>query len=507
MSFKKVEFWLATLVAVFFTALLTYLFIEDTYKPYLAVNEAPAIAFVLRYLGVKLLLVLAVYGTFLFLNHFVFTSLFNKKKYDLVAIALFTAIAFLYGFLLWAQSNFPDVLSGQTFRSNDHLAILSMCITIYLLYTGFKKLGFYLLEAYVVKNAVRIKIARQALVAAIIWFMGLVVILAGVNRSMSVILLPTWGLWLPCAFTLIMISVYKFLPEHSRQQKPVSFYLLKVGITSAILSFFFSITFVNGMQGLFFFWLSQVLVSTPVAWLLYMHNKENIHEMLQLKQALGRTTADLQFLRSQINPHFLFNALNTLYGTALQENSNRTAEGVQKLGDMMRFMLHENMQPEISLDKEAEYLRNYIDLQLLRIEASENIEIKTEINETDCNHTIAPMLLIPFVENAFKHGISLKHKSWIKISLHCDAESLYLDVYNSLHDRTAPDTEKDSHGIGLENVKQRLALLYPGTHKLNIHKTAREFIVHLTVKLTSVPLRAEKKEEIAIEEEEVVQLT
>ena len=99
-------------------------------------------------------------------------------------------------------------------------------------------------------------------------------------------------------------------------------------------------------------WVLQLLITTPASWLNYQQKKDKILQLKGFENALAKSTADLQFLRSQINPHFLFNALNTLYGTALIEKSERTAEGIQKLGDMMRFMLHENMQDFIPMEKE-----------------------------------------------------------------------------------------------------------------------------------------------------------
>jgi LytS/YehU family sensor histidine kinase len=225
-----------------------------------------------------------------------------------------------------------------------------------------------------------------------------------------------------------------------------------------------------------------LLIATPVSWLLYISQRGRLDEMLNLQKSLGKTAADLQFLRSQINPHFLFNALNTIYGTALQENAERTAEGVQKLGDMMRFMLHENQEDRISLQKEINYLTNYIELQKLRTQVSKDIDISFTVKQENCEHTIAPMLLIPFVENAFKHGISLRERSWIKINISCDTEHVYFDVYNSVHPRREDDPERDRPGIGLDNVKQRLSLLYPQQHELQIRSTATEYFIHLTIK-------------------------
>lgn len=223
--------------------------------------------------------------------------------------------------------------------------------------------------------------------------------------------------------------------------------------------------------------------TTPLLWIIYRRQMKTKEEMFVLKKELGRSTANFDFLRSQINPHFLFNALNTIYGTALQEGAERTSEGVEKLGDMMRFMLHENMQDKISLTREIEYLNNYISLQRLRTDTHSTIKIETSIEQPVSPTQIAPMLLIPFVENAFKHGISFREPSHIKITLEVKDKLLNFDVYNSKHPRSENDPEKDKSGIGLNNVKQRLQLLYPRRHELIIRETGKEFFVHLTLQL------------------------
>lgn len=231
---------------------------------------------------------------------------------------------------------------------------------------------------------------------------------------------------------------------------------------------------------------TQLLIITPLT--RYIYNKRNAkknEEITTLKTELGKSDANLTFLKSQINPHFMFNALNTLYATALQEDADRTGEGIQRLGDMMRFMLDENMQDKIPLTRDIEYLRNYISLQKLRIENSPEITIDSDIEDYTDDLLIAPMLLIPFVENAFKHGISLQNQSHIKVTLRIDQNTLYFDVHNSIHFRNENDPEKHRNGIGLENVKQRLMLLYPEKHDLVIHQNSREFFVHLRLNLTN----------------------
>jgi LytS/YehU family sensor histidine kinase len=228
-------------------------------------------------------------------------------------------------------------------------------------------------------------------------------------------------------------------------------------------------------------WAGQFFIATPLAWLVYRSSRERYNKLRGLEAALGRSEADLQFLRSQINPHFLFNALNTLYGTALQEEASRTAGGIQQLGDMMRFMLHENNQDRIPMSKEIEYLKNYIALQRLRTDSSPAIRIETEIDDVLPDAMIAPMLLVPFVENAFKHGISLREPSWVNIRLHGEGKQMLFEIRNSVHTRQASDPEKDKSGIGLKNVLHRLHLLYPAKHSFFMNQDEREFFVQLMI--------------------------
>ncbi|WP_316793503.1 sensor histidine kinase [Pedobacter frigoris] len=228
----------------------------------------------------------------------------------------------------------------------------------------------------------------------------------------------------------------------------------------------------------------QLIVVTLLAWNIYRSRfRKNNEELITLKTELGKSDANLNFLKSQINPHFLFNSLNTLYGTALQEKAERTGEGIQKLGDMMRFMLQENIEDKILLSRDVDYLNNYISIQKLRTSISSDIVIETQIEEQISNLQITPMLLIPFVENAFKHGISLQYPSHIKITLQTSKNTLYFDVHNSIHLKKDNDPEKLQSGIGLQNVKQRLALIYPNKHELIIRENAKEFFVHLTLQL------------------------
>ncbi|MGY3214932.1 sensor histidine kinase [Mucilaginibacter sp. HD30] len=320
-------------------------------------------------------------------------------------------------------------------------------------------------------------------------------------RRDTYILFAIWALLYafinePAVLALPVIPIYIYLsarliPLVKSQNKGFINYLTRVTLIAFVIGLV--VVFIYGLMGNFkvetftlialLYASSQVFIVAPATWAIYHHRLSRNAELTGLKTALGQSSANLDFLRSQINPHFLFNALNTLYGTAIQENADRTGEGIQKLGDMMRFMLHENTQEKIPLMREVDYLKNYIDLQKLRTHTSPDIVIQTEIEESVNGLQIAPMLLIPFVENAFKHGISLREASHIKITLHTEGAKLFFDVHNSVHPKTGIDPEKNHTGIGLENVKQRLQLLYPDRHELMIRETTKEFFVHLTVQL------------------------
>jgi len=286
---------------------------------------------------------------------------------------------------------------------------------------------------------------------------------------------------------LISLSNIYWLFPLAEEKTPIfsqQFFLRLLASTFvySLLFFFFPATTWHPLIFVLY-WAAQLFIVTPVSWLIYQQRKDKILQLRRMEKALIRSKADIQFIRSQINPHFLFNTLNTLYGVALQDGSSRAAEGIQKLGDMMRFMLHENNIDFIPLRREIEYLGNYIALQKLRIQSSPNITIETNINDNGCNYNIAPMMLIPLVENAFKHGISLIETSWIKINLACDENNIRFEVRNSMHTKQDGDTEQASSGIGVNNIVERLKHIYPGKHQIFFNGDGKEFLAQLSIHL------------------------
>jgi len=282
---------------------------------------------------------------------------------------------------------------------------------------------------------------------------------------------------LPLLYLYLVFSLFPMKGAKTFLEKSVVVRLLTATFICIVPSLF--LFFVHARPFIpILYWMFLLFVATPFFWIIYQQRRDKILQLKNMETALAKSDANLQFLKSQINPHFLFNVLNTLYGTALKGDNEKTAEGIQKLGDMMRFMLHENVLDRIPMDKEIEYLTNFISLQKLRIHSSPDISIEDSIDESCATRQIAPMLLIPFVENAFKHGISLKEKSWIKIELRCKENLVNFEVRNSIH-RNEKNPEHGKSGIGLVNVKERLKLQYPDKHILNIAESENEFSVKL----------------------------
>lgn len=206
----------------------------------------------------------------------------------------------------------------------------------------------------------------------------------------------------------------------------------------------------------------------------YYKNEKQKEEIEKEKLA-----SEISLLKSQVNPHFLFNTLNGIYSIANKE-STKTADAIVKLSNLMRYMLYEADKELVNLTKEIDYIINYIDLQKLRL--FDNVKIKLEIQGDFEKETIEPMLLIPFIENAFKHGIDNEMECIIDINLKCKQGKLEIKVANSIID-AGENVDKISSGIGLKNVKERLYLLYPNNHSLSITEKNNIFMVNLLLKL------------------------
>lgn len=199
-----------------------------------------------------------------------------------------------------------------------------------------------------------------------------------------------------------------------------------------------------------------------------------VNERVQRDLENQRLSAELAFLKSQINPHFLFNSLNSIYSLAYQR-SETTPEAILKLSEIMRYMLYECNDNKVDLAKEFQYLQNYIDLQKIRFGTNAYIDFK--INGAVTDQKIVPLLLIAFIENAFKHGIVNDPMSPIRLLINVDDRHLHFYIQNKSHN----NNRDASGGIGLNNVKRRLNLLYPSKYNLDIRDEKGTYTVELSL--------------------------
>jgi LytS/YehU family sensor histidine kinase len=189
-----------------------------------------------------------------------------------------------------------------------------------------------------------------------------------------------------------------------------------------------------------------------------------------------RLNAELNFLKLQINPHFLFNTLNSIYSQA-HFRSEQTEHSILKFSRIMRYVLYDSAAEKICLSQDLDYISNYIDLQQLRL--SKNITIQYQVTGQVAGLSIAPLLLITFIENAFKHGISYTAPSEIKIAIAVTGRELSLTVGNAITQLNRGSTG----GVGLINARRRLDVLYPNRHVLEVVENDHLYIVNLKIEL------------------------
>lgn len=209
---------------------------------------------------------------------------------------------------------------------------------------------------------------------------------------------------------------------------------------------------------------------------------ENWFEMEARKKEFEneQLTSELRFLKAQINPHFLFNTLNNLYYLAFNKSPN-TTEVIAKLSTMMRYMLYDSNHARVPLEKEIEYIENYISLEKLRL--NQEVPITFEVKGSTAGVSIVPLVLITFLENAFKHGVSNSTKgSWIKATLDVEQGTCHYTVSNSKITESGK-TVTEKSGIGLQNVKRRLELSYPDNHQLEVTEDENSYFVDLKLNL------------------------
>lgn len=294
----------------------------------------------------------------------------------------------------------------------------------------------------------------------------------------------------PFYLTLVYVNIYYFIPKFLLKGKYLQYIILLTGSTFVAVAFFQ--TLINHLIYINY---------CPVGYRpdILFDPKPTVKRMFDMISVFGMTTGikltkdwighqerikdlekqnlknELEFLKSQIQPHFFFNTLNNLYSLTLKK-SDLAPEVVVKLSDLMSYMLYESDSLETTLRKEVEHIKNYLDLEGLRF--GKRLHLAFDIVGEVDKKKIPPLLLLPFIENAFKHGTS--HETGeihLKILLNIDADKLVFGVTNPRFENQS--SRKKHRGLGLKNVKRRLDLLYGNNYKLEILPTAKEYSISL----------------------------
>lgn len=233
-------------------------------------------------------------------------------------------------------------------------------------------------------------------------------------------------------------------------------------------SFHQAFKYISIASPIFISWIGSSLIAVA------RYSNQRDKEMVQLRSE--KLESEMKFLKSQTNPHFLFNALNNIYSLAVLK-SDKTPDHLLKLSEMLRYMLYECRAEKVPLQKEVDYMFNFIDLYKLKDSEQFNIEVDTNIKS---NLMVGSLLFVPFIENAFKHSkVEDIEKGWIKISVETLQKNIIFKISNS---KPIKSIQKDKvGGIGLNNVKRQLELLYPNKHELSIHDDTDKFDVFLKI--------------------------
>jgi hypothetical protein len=304
-------------------------------------------------------------------------------------------------------------------------------------------------------------------------------------------------LYLPSHMIFAYVQMYRLVPK----------YLLKKKYNSYILySFLFltiSIFYAHMVGTSMMIWKMKIFTSFPKYIIAYGRSAFSLLPSAGLAVAIKlfkewfrqrehalkaeneKVKIELESLRSQIHPHFLFNTLNNLYSLTLTSSASASVVVVH-LSDLLRYMLYECKEPEVPLEKELQMLKKYVELEKLRY--GNRLDIAFTISGDPSRLAIAPLLLLPFVENSFKHGVSAQiDQSWINIHVNIVDTSFTLQVSNS----RVEQTDNTFGGLGMENVCKRLKLLYAEKHELKITEESEMYIVRLNLSLTRLVGRAE----------------
>ncbi|MBB5636635.1 hypothetical protein HDE68_002536 [Pedobacter cryoconitis] len=364
-------------------------------------------------------------------------------------------------------------------------------------------------------NAVKIRAFITVLLHFLLWMLFGFILLFYLPLTWSITVPPQFWVRQGCELILLIIIFYinssVFVPQLLLKNQSFLFLLVIIGV--GLLSNFV-IKFLDDALNLPFL-INQAFLKIGIPKLPKPGNKMDIFLIMmtfliigistsvtliqkwqadkQLREALEKDKigSELSFLKAQINPHFFFNTLNNIYALT-HVNVEKSRNALHKLSRMMRYLLYDTQAGSTPLSKEVSFIVDYIELMKLRLNETTKVTFEGPLINHDIQ--IAPMLFLPYIENAFKHGVSSISPSVIAIDLSMEDKTLEMNVRNSIFSENA-EIADNYRGIGLANTKRRLDLLYPGKHTFSAGKTedTNEFVVHLTLILDDIELHSGRR--------------
>ncbi len=316
----------------------------------------------------------------------------------------------------------------------------------------------------------------------------------------------TFGLFLlPVTFITANVFSKKLIPEYLLAEKYAlfalyTFYALVISIFFIVISCFYGLVFTDAIteldreflatKNLYLIIIGVYMVVLVVSlfaiyregYRINLKNQELQYALLNGELQLKKE--ELSYLKMQIHPHFLFNTLNTIYGSAIAKKQE-TPDLILKLSNLLDYILYQTKKTLVPLQDEIDHLKDYIALEELR--HGEKLEVKSEFPD-DANQVMTPpMLLLPFLENSFKHGKGHHKKAFIDLKIEIQADRLQFTLINSF-ERAEQEAKSESSGIGLNNIQKRLKLLYPDAHQLEINHKENTFEVMLSLETDKIKM-------------------
>ncbi len=290
-----------------------------------------------------------------------------------------------------------------------------------------------------------------------------------------------WGIIISVIAAVVYTHLYVLFPRYFFKKDYVKYgFLLTVLVsTGAGLMNFLLAQYSNAADNRFLQsfinLLLFVIITSSVRFF-----RENIINRKRLTEAENANLkTEIALLKSQVNPHFLFNALNNLYGLILENRNRQAADVTLKLSDLMRYLLESSKNERVSLQREINFMQDYLALEKIRL--SQNTDIKLEVSGLKTDILVAPLLFIPLIENTFKHGLhSLSPSGFAHFTIALQESEIYFEAKNSVGKNII---ERRKSGVGLKNLRKRLELIYPNKHALEIENAGDIFMVTLYIKL------------------------